>query len=259
MIGQVTSCNKETCKPRKSDTLKRFRQKGILFLLVTLLLFAVALPGGLAAEIDELPETWEELCASLPDLPDLEIENVRVRFPNKSDTDFTVSFFCDSEGWSNASGVAGFTYSFLYDAEKSAYVMDDMSQEKFRMAMMTGTVRGYFALAKTAPGLSICFFTLIRKRLRAFIPPMSPLLALGTMLQTLPQAIISCPILSHSAIRKTETFKSGSMRPTRSSFCATRKATKPRACSTLSSPNSAPILPSWILLNKAMPKGFNRR
>lgn len=149
MIGQVTSCNKETCKPRKSDALKRFRQKGILFLLVTLLLFAVALPGGLAAEIDELPETWEELCASLPDLPDLEIENVRVRFPNKSDTDFTVSFFCDSEGWSNASGVAGFTYSFLYDAEKSAYVMDDMSQEKLRMAWMTGTVSGYFALAKT--------------------------------------------------------------------------------------------------------------
>ena len=126
-----------------------YKVKGFVLALVILVLSVAMLSSGMADEIKTLPESWEELCALLPDMPDLEIENVKVRFPHESDGEAGVTFFCDADDWQAASGTAVFTYSFLFNEEIGAYEMDEMSKQKLDMAYKTGNATGYFGLAKT--------------------------------------------------------------------------------------------------------------
>lgn len=130
---------------------KSFGKKFVILLIIVILVF-LSLPCGLAMEIESLPDTWEEFCAMFSDFPDLEIENVHVRFPHQNDQSPSVTFFCDDNEWLAASGETNggipFSYGFVYDAQKGAYLMDDKSQENLRTSFAIGGTTGYFALAK---------------------------------------------------------------------------------------------------------------
>ncbi len=103
---------------------------------------------GLAEEIDQLPETYDELCEMLPDMPVGEPENIAVSFPMMGENGLSnMEIYCDDEQWAAAMGkTGGFSLEFEYDEKIGAYVMDLQSQQKFSSAAAMGELTGYIAI-----------------------------------------------------------------------------------------------------------------
>ncbi len=102
---------------------------------------------GLAEGIDPLPETYEELCAMLPDMPTSDPENVAVRFPAVGDSG--IKIYCDKAQWAAAMAEMGdfmhFSLEFEYDEKIGAYVTDEQSRQKYAVALAGGNGTGFIA------------------------------------------------------------------------------------------------------------------
>lgn len=103
---------------------------------------------GLAEGIDQLPETYDELCAMLPDMPIGDPENVSVRFPAMGDSGTSnMEIYCDKAQWAAAMGqMGGSNLDFAYDEKIGAYVMDNQSQQKYSTAIVVGEGTGFIAI-----------------------------------------------------------------------------------------------------------------
>lgn len=128
-------------------------RRGIAALLVMLALTVAPLAGGLALEIETLPETWEELCELVPDMPNLEPENVQVRFPHTSDkNELNFSFLCDDEEWPDAfallTNAPAFSPELAYDAGQGAYMLTEQGANNLANAMWGEAVDGAYFLGK---------------------------------------------------------------------------------------------------------------
>lgn len=125
-------------------------RRGLAVLFVMLTLVAAPLAGGLALEIETLPETWEEFCALVPDMPDLEPKNVRVLFPHEKN-DILFSFLCGDEEWLGACAmpnVSAFPLEFEYDAEECAFVLTEQSSNNQLNALAANAAGGVYVLFK---------------------------------------------------------------------------------------------------------------
>jgi len=127
--------------------------KRLFSLLLTIVLCAAALPAG-ALEMTELPATFAELQAMLPEMPSLVPEGLAFYVPTYEEVmskSRGFEFLCDKEAWVAGPGRVGgmATIDFFYDDTTGAYVTDDRGYQGLTFGITTGMMDGIFTIAST--------------------------------------------------------------------------------------------------------------
>lgn len=122
------------------------------FLLI-LALCAAALPAG-ALEITELPATFAELQALLPEMPDMTPEGLAFYIPTYDEImskSRSYEFICDKEKWvARIDRLAdGKGLEFVYDDAAGAYIVEERFRQVSSFSMMTGMLDGTLTIAST--------------------------------------------------------------------------------------------------------------
>lgn len=123
--------------------------KKLLALLLTLLLCTAALPAC-ALEMTDLPETFAELQAMLPEMPSLTPEGIAFYVPTYDEiTSGTrnFEFICDQEKWiPRPASIEGHAVEFIYDEAAGAYVVDEKFLQIPTFGVMTGMMTSTFTI-----------------------------------------------------------------------------------------------------------------
>lgn len=126
--------------------------KKLLAMLLTLMLCTTALSAS-ALEMTELPATFAELQALLPEMPDLTPEGIAFYIPTYDEIlsgSRNFEFICDPEKWTPRPGsIEGHAVEFIYDNAAGAYIVDERFLDVPSFGIMTGMMTSTFTITNT--------------------------------------------------------------------------------------------------------------